>query len=131
QYRDHEAKRIKTIEEQMKKKLDTLRAMKTKRSASLVSAKRQKAQFIHEKSVKDSMALSLKGNEKELEANIQAKKKKAQEISRKIVDVIRQQIEEARRKAAEEARKRAIAEARKRARSHPETEGNETDSSQL
>ncbi len=127
EYRDHEADRIRKIEHTMKKKLDTLKEMKVKRSASLVSAKRQKTQFFHEKKVKDSMALSLKGNEKELVANIQAKKKKAQEISRKIVDVIRQQIEIARKRAAEEARKRAIAEARKRAESEPEPEENKTD----
>lgn len=115
EYREHEAKTILQTQDQLKKKLDTLKGMKSKRSAALEAAKRQRGNVIGEKKLKDSIAQTLKGHEKELLASIEAKKRESHEISQRIAVVIRQQIEEARRRAAEEARKRAIALARQRA----------------
>lgn len=124
QYRDHEAARIKKIEEGLKGKLTSLKEMKTKQSASLASAKQQRVQFMGEKKMKDSIAKTLKVNEKDLMASINAKKKESQELSRRIVTVIRQQIEEARKKAAEEARRKAIEQAQRQASADENNEEN-------
>ena len=124
-YREHEAETILQTQDQLKKKLDTLKGMKSKRSAALESAKRQRSNVIGEKRLKDSIAQTLKGHEKELLASIDAKKRESHEISQRIAAVIRQQIEEARRRAAEEARKRAIALARQRALAEGEAHKNE------
>ncbi len=115
EYREHEAKNIIKTQGRLKRKLDTLKEMKTKRSYALAAAKEQRGNVIAEKELKDSIAQTLKGHEKELLASIEAKKKESREISRKIAAIIRQQIEEARRKAAEEARRRAIEQARQQA----------------
>lgn len=125
EYREHEAKSIIRTQGQLKKKLDTLKDMKSQRSRALATAKQQRGNVMAEKQLKDSIAQTLKGHEKELLASIEAKKKESREISKKIAAVIRQQIEEARRRAAEEARKRAIEEARKRALAEGETHKNE------
>lgn len=121
-YREHEAKNIIKTQADLKKKLDTLKGMKSKRSAALNTAKKQRSNVMAEKTLKDSIAQTLKGHEEELLESIEAKKKESREISRKIAAVIRQQIEEARRKAAEEARKRAIEQARKQAMKEGQSE---------
>lgn len=115
EYRQHQASSIIQTQQYLKKKLDTLNRMKTKRSGVLASEKRQRENMITEKQKKDSIAQTLKGHEKELLTRINAKKKESREVSLKIAAVIRREIEEARRRAAEEARRRAIAEARARA----------------
>lgn len=102
-YRRHQAQSIMQTEALLKEKISLLSASKQDRTQALTAQQKQMQQLEQERKEKNQLLLTLKGKEKQIMADIEAKRKAQQKLDATLAILIRREIEEARRKAAEEA----------------------------
>jgi septal ring factor EnvC (AmiA/AmiB activator) len=108
-YRKHQAASIIQTEALLKQKIAYLSDQKEQRTGALTTEKKQRELLEQERKEKDEVVQSLRGREKELMADINAKKRAQRKLNATISILIKKEIEEARRKAAAEAAARAKA----------------------
>lgn len=109
EYRKHQASSIIETQGLLKKKIANLAGIKDKRNETLTAEEKQRGKLEDEKTQKDEVVKSLKGQEKGLTAEILRKKRENRELGIRIASVIRREIEDARKKAAVEAAAKAKA----------------------
>lgn len=107
EYRAHQASSIISTQQLLKQKISNLQQMKLTRRGVLSSQEVERKSLVGEEDQKRQMVQQLKGHEKELMAQINAKKRESRELSIRIAAVIRREIEEARKRAAAEAAAKA------------------------
>jgi septal ring factor EnvC (AmiA/AmiB activator) len=119
QYRDYrrrQASNILETQDLLAKKITSLQEQKEKRAVTLKSEQEERKTLEADRKEKDEVLSKLKGRQKELVADINKRKKDAQNVQAAIRAVIRREIEEERKRAeAEElARRKAAAEEKRR-----------------
>ncbi|MGX5820145.1 murein hydrolase activator EnvC family protein [Chitinophaga lutea] len=116
EFRRRQADNIIQTQEQLKQKVKNLESQRVKRSETLKTEQSERATLEKDRKEKDEVVAKLKGREKELQQDIEAKKRAQKKVQDAIRLAIRKEIEDARRKAeAEElARKKAAEAERKR-----------------
>ncbi|PJJ75059.1 septal ring factor EnvC (AmiA/AmiB activator) [Thermoflavifilum aggregans] len=118
-YRRHQAQSILQTQALLKEKISLLSASKQDRTQALSAQQKQMQQLEQERKEKNQLLLTLKGKEKQILADIEAKRKAQQKLDATLAVLIRREIEEARRKAAEEAARSKSATASASAKSAP------------
>jgi septal ring factor EnvC (AmiA/AmiB activator) len=119
-YRRHQVQSIIQTEALLKEKISLLSASKQERTQALSAQQKQMEQLERERKEKNQLLLTLKGREKQILADIEAKRRAQQKLDATLAILIRREIEEARRKAAEEAARAKAATASTAARSASE-----------
>jgi septal ring factor EnvC (AmiA/AmiB activator) len=119
-YRRHQAQSIIQTEALLKEKISLLSASKQERTQALSAQQKQMEQLERERKEKNQLLLTLKGREKQILADIEAKRRAQQKLDATLAILIRREIEEARRKAAEQAARAKAATASASASSAPE-----------
>lgn len=112
-YRKQQADKIRVTQGIIVKKIDVLNAEKSEKDNLLSTEEKQKQEIQKETNETNQVVKELKGQEKQLMAQIDKDKRATKQLNRAIEDIIRREMEIARRKAEEEARKRAEEERRK------------------
>lgn len=112
-YRKQQADKIRVTQGIIVKKIDVLNAEKSEKDELLSTEEKQKQEIQKETNETNQVVKELKGQEKQLMAQIDKDKRATKQLNRAIEDIIRREMEIARRKAEEEARKRAEEERRK------------------
>ncbi|HEY0610890.1 MAG TPA: peptidoglycan DD-metalloendopeptidase family protein [Chitinophaga sp.] len=118
QYRDYrrrQATNIVETQDLLAQKISSLQDQKEKRATTLKSEQDERKTLELDRKEKDEVLTKLKGREKELLADINKRKKDAQNVQAAIRAVIRREIEEERKRAeAEELARRKAAEEKRR-----------------
>ncbi|MGN6567363.1 MAG: murein hydrolase activator EnvC family protein, partial [Flavipsychrobacter sp.] len=112
-YRKDQVEQIRRTQNQLENKIGVLNNEKNQKDQLLNTQVQQKQVFEKETSETNNVVKDLKGQEKQLMAEIEKNRKAAAKVNRAISEVIRREIEAERRKAEEEERKRQEEERRK------------------
>ncbi|MBS1688710.1 MAG: peptidoglycan DD-metalloendopeptidase family protein [Bacteroidetes bacterium] len=112
-YRKEQVEQIRQTQNQIQNKIGVLNNQKNQKDQLLSTQVQQKQVFEKETNETNEVVKDLKGQEKQLMAEIERNRKAAAKVNKAISDVIRREIEAERRKAEEEERKRQEEERRK------------------
>jgi septal ring factor EnvC (AmiA/AmiB activator) len=112
-YRKEQVEQIRLTQGQIENKIGVLNNEKKEKDDLLTTQEQQKKVLQDETTQTDQLVNDLKGQEKQLMAEIEKNKKIAARVNKAINDIIKHEIEEERKKAAEEMRKRQEEERRR------------------
>jgi len=101
QYRETQVSAIQQTQQLLAQQITTLNANKTEKSTSLQDQGKQLAVLKEDKKEKDLVVNELKGQEKEIAAQLKEKEKQRQKLQQALQTVIRREIEAAKKKEAE------------------------------
>ncbi len=123
EYRHRQATTIVQTQDLLNQKIASLQDQKEKRAGALKTEQDERKTLEDDRKEQDEVLSKLKGREKELVADINKRKKDAQNVQAAIRAVIRREIEAERRRAeAEELARRKAAEAERERRRKAEAE---------
>ncbi|MBA3828850.1 MAG: peptidoglycan DD-metalloendopeptidase family protein [Taibaiella sp.] len=120
-YREEQVQQIRVTQGQIEHKIGVLNVQKNEKDALLGSQMVQKQVLVKETNETDAVVKDLKGQEKQLLAEIDKNRKTATRINKAISEVIRREIEAEQRRAEEEARRKTASMAANNNAPHPIT----------